>query len=318
MLASAHELGLLLGGLESAVTVFGGCIDELDVQRLVVRAASTGDQRLSQGDGALLATSDASLQHDPVLVDNTIMRETTDGGDALLGQIVLSGTRSLVTLGSDAKDTSVDVGSVMVTHLTSAGASEAHAGRMPGTDTGHLTQTSVGLTGKLGHSPTRHNTVKSLTLGNGTGVKDLTQREDTGDRDLLFEKLLTKVNLGSDITTVDLHLEKVSDLAAKIQLTDLSVAQSTNNGTVVGDAVQLKLLVLRLLGGTLGVLGEGFLLATVPVLVKATLELIRKMAGPNGGQSAKTSGGLDVTNKTDNNNWGSLQNGDGLNSLLLV
>jgi hypothetical protein len=42
------------------------------------------------------------------------------------------------------------------------------------------------------------------------------------------------------------------------------------------------------------------------------------VAGPNGGQSAKTIGSLDVTNKADDNHWGALNNGDSLASLTVV
>ena len=319
VLSSAHELGLLLGGLESAVTVLGRGVDELEVEGLVVRAAGTGDDGLSHGDDALLATSNAALQHDPVLVDNTVVGEATHRGDTLLGQVVLGGGGGLVTLLTDAQDALVDLGSVVVAHLTSSGAGETDTGRVPGTDTGDLAQTTVGLAGKAGDAPTRDNTVVTLTLGNGAHINDLTLGEDAGHGDLLFEKLLAEVNLLRDgRTTVDLDLEQVSDLAAQVHLADLGVAQSADNSAVVGNAVELELNILGLLGSSLGVLGESLLLGSVPVLVEATLELITKMVSPDGGQGAKTSGGLNVADQTDNDNRRGLQDGDGLNSLLLV
>lgn len=49
----------------------------------------------------------------------------------------------------------------------------------------------------------------------------------------------------------------------------------------------------------LGVLGESLLLALVPVLVEATLDLVAQVLSPDGGERAETTGSLDVANKTD-------------------
>jgi hypothetical protein len=318
VLAGAHELGLLLGGLESAVTVLGRGVDELEVEGLVVRAAGSSDDGLSHGDHALLAASNAALEHNPVLVDNTVVGEATHGGDALLGEVVLGRGGGSITLLADTQDALVDLGSVVVAHLTGAGASVANAGRVPGTDTGDLTQTTVGLAGQAGDAPTGHHTIVTLTLGDGADINSLTLSEDGGDSELLLEKLLAEVDLGGDRATVDLDLEKVRDLAAQVHLADLGVAQGAHNSAVVGDAVKLELNILGLLSGSLGVLGEGFLLGSVPVLVEATLELVTQVAGPDGGQGAQTGGGLDVADQTDDDHGRGLQDGDGLDGLLLV
>ena len=46
----------------------------------------------------------------------------------------------------------------------------------------------------------------------------------------------------------------------------------------------------------LGVLGEGLLLAAVPVLVEPALDLVAQMLGPDCGEGSKTARGLNVTN----------------------
>jgi hypothetical protein len=75
---------------------------------------------------------------------------------------------------------------------------------------------------------------------------------------------------------------------------------------------------LRLGSGLLGILGEGLALGAVPVLVETTLDLIGQVSGPDGGESAKTVRGGDVADDTDNNHWRGFQDGDSLDSLLLV
>jgi hypothetical protein len=98
------------------------------------------------------------------------------------------------------------------------------------------------------------------------------------------------------------------------------VGKDTDDGAVLGDALKLASdgrLGSRL-GVLLGVLGEGLFLRPVPVLVEATLDLVRKVLGPDGGEGAKSTGGLDVTDNTDDDHGGSLDDGGGLDNLALV
>ena len=121
------------------MTVLGGGIDELDVEGLKVRSLGNSDDRLSEGDGPLSGSGDASLDKKPVLVDLTVVRETAHGGDALLGKISLGGCRVGIVLLSDTENTLVDLGTVMVTLLSSSGHTNGDSGRMPRSDTRHLT-----------------------------------------------------------------------------------------------------------------------------------------------------------------------------------
>ena len=45
----------------------------------------------------------------------------------------------------------------------------------------------------------------------------------------------------------------------------------------------------------LGVLGEGLLLALVPVLVESALNLVAQVLSPNGSKGAESSGSLDIS-----------------------
>ena len=314
----AEELALLLQGLESAVTVLGRSIDELDIEGLQVRTLGNRHHTLAKSDGTLAGTSNATLDHEEILVDLAVVRETTHGGDALLGQIRLGGTRHGVTLLADAKHTLVDLGTVMVTLLTSAGNGGFNAGRMPSTNTGDLTKTSVGLSGKAGNTPTTHHTGETVTTGGSADVKHLALAEHLGDINLLLEQTTGEVDLGGGITTVDLDLHKVSNLLSELDLSDLGVGKDTHNLAVLLDALNLGLDLLGLLSSLLGVLGESLLLGGVPVLVETTLEVIGQVVGPHGGQGSQAVGGGDVANNTNNHHGGSLQDGDSLNCLLLV
>ena len=53
-------------------------------------------------------------------------------------------------------------------------------------------------------------------------------------------------------------------------------------------------------------------------LVEATLGLVRDVLGPDGGERAKAAGRLDVADNTDDDHRRRLDDGDGLDDLLLV
>ena len=97
------------------------------------------------------------------------------------------------------------------------------------------------------------------------------------------------------------------------------MGKDTDNRAVLLDAFQLGLNSLTLLGGVLlGILGESLALALIPILVEATLNIITHMLSPNGGKGTKTTGSLNITNQTNDNHGGSLNDGDGFNDFLLV
>jgi len=318
LLQGTLELLALLAGLEATVTELGGSIDELELDVLQGRATGVDKEGLAEGDDALLGTGAASLDHDVVLVDDTVVRETAEGSDGLLGKIVLSlGVRLVLAL-ADAIDLLVDLGTVVVTVLTSTGNREHDAGRMPCSDTGDLAETLVCLTGKLLGTPTVSDTLETVTLGDGNNINHLILLQDRVDIDSLLKMGVSKVDLVGNGTTVQLNLHDVSLLLANLDLADLSVDNDTDDGAVLLDALELAENGLGTIGVLLGVLGEGLLLGAVPVLVEATLELLGQVLGPDGSKGAKTAGSLDVTNNTDNDHGRSLDDGDSLDNLLLV
>jgi hypothetical protein len=324
LLGGAKECSLLLLGLELSVSKFGRSIDELEFDLLQSGALGLGNESLSQGDGSLLDANDAALDHEPVLVDLTVMGESTNGGDGLGSKIEVGGSvghdRTVLHGGiTDAVDLLVDLGTVMVTHLTSAGNRECHAGRMPGTDAGHLAQTTMGLTGQTGNSPTGSDTIVTFTFGDTDGIDHVVQREHCGDRDGLLKESIAEVNLLGDITTVDLNLHKVSLLLSELDLAHLGVSQDTNDSAVLLHALQLSLNVLVVgRGNLLGIAGEGLLLGSVPVLVESSLDVLRQMLSPDGSQSAKTARSLNVTDQANDLHGGALEDGDHLDDFLLV
>lgn len=328
LLALAVEGGLLGGGLEATVTELGGSIDELEGDLLGGVAAGLRNESLAQSDDALLGTDDAALDHDVVVVDNTVVGEATERSDSLLGKIGIGGSvvvnTAIFFLGGAAHlvDLLVDLGTVVITILTSASDGELHSGRVPGTNTGDLAETTVSLTGETGDAPTGGDTFETVTLGCANGIDHLILVEDVADGDEAFEEVLTEVDLLGDGTTVDLDLHEVSLLLTEVQLAHVSVSEHADDVAVLLDALEFGVgaiaAFLLVVGEALSVLGEGLFLGVVPVLVESSLDLVVQVLSPDGGEGTETTGSLDVSDQTNNNHRGGLDDGDGFDDFLVV
>ena len=312
----SHELELLLRGLETSVAELGGGVDELDVDFLEVLPGGMVHHTLPQGDGTLLGSDDAALEHEPVVGDDTVLDKSSHGCDGLLGKVSSGRARFVVSGLSDTVDLLVELATVEVSVLSGAGDSGGHTSRVPGSNTGDLPETTVGLPGKAGDSPPGGDALVSLSLGDADDVDVLVLGKDRVDGDLLLEERLGEVDLGSSISSVDLDLADVGLLDPEVELLDLGVGNDADDGAELLDPVELVLDVVALV--LLGVLGEGLLLALEPVLVEPAPALVGEVLGEDTGEGPEPTGGLDVSDDTDNDHGGGLDNGDGINNLLLV
>lgn len=319
---SSEESILFVGGLESTVTDLTGGIDELEVDLFKSSSGGLGNEGLSEDQRSLLGTNAASLDHDVIVVDNTVVGEATQGGNALLSQISNGGGVSVATFvldsDTDSVDFLVDFGSVVITVLTSSGDAVSNSSWMPASDTTDSSETSVGLSGQSLGSPSGGGTFESLTLGDTDDVEHFVLLEDLADSDFLFELGLGEIDfLGDVLTTVDLDFEDVSLLLSEVKVIKLGVSDDSDDLAVFLDSIQLSgdgLFVFPLLG----VLGEGLLLGVDPVLVESSLELSGQVLSPDGGQSSETSGGFDVSDDTSNDDCGGFEDGDTFDDFLLV
>ena len=86
--------------------------------------------------------------------------------------------------------------------MTSTGNREHDLGRMPGTDTGNLSETLVGFPWELLGSPTVSNTLETVTLCDGNNIDVLVLFKDSGDIDGLLKETMSVVDLVGDGSTV--------------------------------------------------------------------------------------------------------------------
>jgi len=191
---------------------------------------------------------------------------------------------------------------------------------MPGTNTGDLAETLVSLAWELLGVPSGSDAVVTATLGDTNGVDHLVLGEDGVDGDLLLEVVVAPLDLLGNGTTVDLDLDQVGLLLAEGESLHLSVADGTDGDGVLLEKSQvtvnglLAILGLVLLGG----LGESLLLGREPVLVESAADFVGETGSPDGLDGAWSVWGVDVTGDTDDLEWWGLDDGDGLDDLLLV
>jgi len=156
---------------------FGRSVDELDVDLLSLPRFGCREDRFSDDKRSLSGSNDTTLDEKEVLVDFTIMRESTEWGNVLLNGISLahSVVGGILRDGSstNAVDLLVELSSGVVTELTNTSNSPFDCRWMPSSDTGDLAETSMRASLKTRNSESLDDTFSSLTSCNSNGVNAL-------------------------------------------------------------------------------------------------------------------------------------------------
>jgi hypothetical protein len=305
------------------MSVLGGGIDKFDVELFGLPGLDDGEESFSNDDGSLAGTDDTTLDHEEILVDFSVMRESTHGGDVLFDGISFAGTvvdNVLDGTSSYSVDLFVHLGSVMVTHLTSSGDCPLDSSGMPSSDTSDLSETSMRFSVKSLDTESSNNTLHTETFSDTVNINALVHLEDIADSNFLFEEVLAEINLIGCGTTVNLDFHNVSFLLSELEEFDLSGAKDTDDRAVLSNSVAITfdgVLVLFVEVVSLSVLGESLLFGVHPVLVHSSFNFLVKVLGPDGGESAEATWCLNVTDHTDDLHWGAFNNGDGVNDILL-
>eukprot|EP00126_Sphaerothecum_destruens_P002308 Sdes_comp15744_c0_seq2m4788 len=255
------------------------------------------------------------------------MGKSTHGIDGLIGQIVFSGGVILDDFSifstngiSNSINLLVHFCTVMISVLTRTRNCVLDTTWMPSSNTSNLSQTLVGFPGQFLGAPTMSNTFESMTLGDTDDINHFRVIKNSFDWNLLLKVFDSKVDFISHGTSVDLNLHNVSFLLGQLALTDLSVTNSTNNRAVLFHARQFRINCFFAFstGPLLGVFGESFLLAGVPVFVKSSFTFITNVLSKHSGECSQSTRSLDVPNNSNTNHGRSLYNSDGLHNFLLV
>jgi hypothetical protein len=106
------------------VSHFGGGIDEFEVDIFEGNSLGLGEEGFSEHEDSFFGSDNTSFDHEEIVSDNTIMGESSHGGDGFVSKILtgrgIVGGSSSGSF-SDSVDLFVHFGSVMVTKLTGSG-----------------------------------------------------------------------------------------------------------------------------------------------------------------------------------------------------
>mmetsp|Transcript_56803 Transcript_56803/g.89945 ORF Transcript_56803/g.89945 Transcript_56803/m.89945 type:complete len:307 (-) Transcript_56803:242-1162(-) len=300
----------------------GGGVDEFQGHLLQGLACDLWQEGLAHGDDALAWAHNGALEHHPVLVHLTIVGEATHRSDGLFGEIILrlGIYRIFLQVLTNAVNLLVDLSTVVVTTLTTAGHLEGHTGRMPGANAGHFSKATVSLAHQTGDAPAGHHAVEALALGGTNDIDHLILGEDILNLHLLLKETHHEVHLVRSAATIHLNLLDVRLLLAD-HFANLRVTNSPNHLAVLLGPFHLSVhgtSLLALFLPALLVLGEGLLFGGVPRLVEAPLALLRQMSRPDRGQRTKTTGSLHVAHETHHHHWWALQDRHRLYNLFLI
>jgi len=261
------------------VTELGGSIDESQSDLFLGSSGGSLVDLVSENEWSGLGTDATSLDHNVVVVNDTVMWESSQWGNVLFSQIVFGGSVVQNTFIGGLTD-SVDFlswfSSVVITELTCSGDSPSGSFWMPGTNATNSSVTSMGLSWQQSGSPSLGNTSGSVTLGDSDNIDNLVHLENIVNSDILFQPLLSVGDLVSGGSTVNLDFDDVSSLGLQVlQQVWLSMDNKSDYGTVLLHTGDLGVEVfIRVL---FDVLAESLLLGSIPVLVESSLENIREL-----------------------------------------
>lgn len=123
------------------MTELGEGIDETKSDLLESRSSDMG-KGLKECNNSLASTHNRTFDHQPIILHNALVRETTSRRNNLLSQTRLSRSRGSNTSGTNMVNLLVDNSTMMVTILTNTSHSEVDTRRMPIISSISLTFTS--------------------------------------------------------------------------------------------------------------------------------------------------------------------------------
>jgi len=96
------------------VTKLGRSVDKLELDLFQISPGSVHHQTLTNRQYSLLRSGHATLEHQEIVLDDTIMGEATQWCDGLVGRIRVGGTVLLVTGSTNTINLLVEFGTMMV------------------------------------------------------------------------------------------------------------------------------------------------------------------------------------------------------------
>mmetsp|Transcript_3561 Transcript_3561/g.4848 ORF Transcript_3561/g.4848 Transcript_3561/m.4848 type:complete len:304 (-) Transcript_3561:223-1134(-) len=295
-------------------------IDKLKFNLLKMLPAAVIHETLTHNQSSLLHSNNGALHHNPVIANLTIMNKSTHRRNALFCQIGSRHTTLLISGFTNTVHFLIHLRTMKVSILTSTWNGITHTSRMPRTNTGDLTQTTMRLTRQPGNTPTCRHTFITTTLGHSNHINILILRKHTIHSNLLLKQSLGKLNFSSRIrSTIHLNLHDMGLLHPRVtQLLRLRMSNDTNHTAKLPNTTQLRLNILRTILILRRILHIRLLLTRIPIPVTTPLKLITQMLGKHSRQRTQSTWSLHISNNTHNDHRRSLNHTDGIHDLTFV
>eukprot|EP00178_Gracilaria_changii_P002665 TRINITY_DN13974_c0_g1_i2.p1 TRINITY_DN13974_c0_g1~~TRINITY_DN13974_c0_g1_i2.p1 ORF type:complete len:242 (-),score=21.76 TRINITY_DN13974_c0_g1_i2:33-758(-) len=188
---------------------------------------------------------------------------------------------------------------------------------MPSSDTTNSSESSMSFSGQFGDSKSFNHSSHSVSFSDSNDINVFSFFENLVYGDFFFEQIVSKLDFVFNRSSVDLDFIDVGFFVFEVYFIGLGVADKSDYGAVLDDSVFG--LFSDFLGlQSLSILGEGFFLGSIPVLVKSSFERFAESLSPKGSQSSQSLDGFDVSDHSDDSHGRSLDNGGCFDCLLFV
>lgn len=178
-----------------------------------MRSLGLREDGSSKHKNLLFGSNNTTFNHNEIVIDFSVMRESSHRGDDFIGQISISG--SIVVASSsnsftDSIDFFVLFGSVVITEMTSSGNSPSNTRRVPRSDTSNFSVPSVRFLLQVFNTESFDDSLEPFTLGDSQDIQHFVRLEDRVHSHFFFEKTEGPVNFFSNrVSSVHLDLHDV-------------------------------------------------------------------------------------------------------------
>lgn len=170
----------------------------------------------------------------------------------------------------------------MITHLTSSSNSPLDSWWMPWSDTSDFSKTSMSLSWKFFTTKSLNNTTESFTFSGTKDINSLKVLKDLVNSNFFLKENISKLNFILNRSSIDLDFINISLFSLKVKSLWLTVTDKSNSSTIFNDLISKLFWFFSIRFETLLILRESSSLRLEPILIKSSLERIRKRSSKDG------------------------------------
>lgn len=280
---------------------FGWGINELDLKFMAWKSFCLWNKWLSDGNNSFSWSNNATSEHEEILIDYTVMGETTDWCNIfdmwiLFCWCVINSSSDCTS--SNSVNLLIHSGSVEVTEITSSSDSPLDGSWMPSSNTSNLSETSMCLSWKSWYTPSLNDSLSSFTSCNGNCINHFIVFEYFSNGNFLFEFGDSPVDFLHNVSTVYLDFSKMSFSLSKLNFFNLSSSKYSDNAAVFFNSLNVSVdmfLWFSVFLISFGVVCKSLFLCKIVVLVESSNDCNWKILCPDSRECSETSWSINIS-----------------------